>query len=164
MLTASRALSCVVALATAATLSHADRPPLDTVEQVRWLAGCLEMRKGDRVVEEARLDVRAGTMLGMGRTTTAKGLTEYELTLIREQDGRLVYEAHPSRQPSATFTSTVATRDSVVFAAPEHDFPQIVGYRRVGRDSVLGWIDGTTGGKRVRVDFPYRRVSCPAAR
>jgi hypothetical protein len=75
----------------------------------------------------------------------------------------LLYEAHPSGQPPATFVATVANADSVIFAAPEHDFPQRVGYRRIGRDSVLGWIDGTVRGARRRIEFPYRRVTCPTA-
>lgn len=132
-----------------------------SVENLRWLAGCLELRSGDRVVEEQRMDLRAGSMLGMGRTTTAKGLMDYELTLIEERAGKIVFEAHPSGQPSAVFTATSANADSVVFEAAEHDYPQIVGYRRSGRDSVLAWIDGTRGGKRQRIEFPYRRVACP---
>ena len=106
---------------------------------------------------------REGTMLGMGRTTTSRGLGEYELTLIRQDSTRLIYEAHPSAQPVATFVARTATADSVVFEAPEHDFPQRVGYRRIGSDSVLGWIDGTIKGKSQRVEFPYRRVPCPTA-
>jgi hypothetical protein len=106
---------------------------------------------------------RAGSMLGMARTTTSKGLVEYELTLIREKAGKVIFEAHPSGQPAATFTATLAGPDSVIFAAPEHDYPQVVGYRRLGADSVVAWIDGMAGGKSRRVEFPYRRVTCPAA-
>ena len=135
-----------------------------SVTQLGWLAGCLEMRSGDRLVEEHRMGVRAGSMLGMGRTTSAKGLGEFELTLIHEKDGKILFEARPSGQPTATFTATVAGADSVVFAAPGHDYPQIVGYRRVGADSVLAWIDGKAGGKARRVEFPYRRVACPGQR
>ena len=70
---------------------------------IQWLglAGCFEMNRGTSVVEEVRLGARGGSMLGMGRTTSAKGLVEYELTLIAERDGGLVYEAHPSGQPPA---------------------------------------------------------------
>ena len=50
-----------------------------------------------------------------------------------------------------------------VFENPEHDYPQRVGYRRIGTDSVLAWIDGTNNGTQQRVEFPYRRVPCPAA-
>jgi hypothetical protein len=119
------------------------------------------MRSGDRLVEEHRMDLRAGSMLGMARTTTSKGLAEYELTLIREASGKIVFEAHPSGQPAAVFSATSANADSVVFEAPEHDYPQIVGYRRSGPDSVIAWIDGRQGGKRQRIEFPYGRVACP---
>jgi hypothetical protein len=135
-----------------------------SLASVRWLAGCLEMRSGDRLVEEHRMDLRAGSMLGMARTTTSKGLAEYELTLIRETSGKIEFEAHPSGQPAAVFSATSANADSVVFEAPEHDYPQIVGYRRSGPDSVIAWIDGSQGGKRQRIEFPYRRVACPAAK
>ncbi|MDF3052022.1 MAG: hypothetical protein K0S19_127 [Geminicoccaceae bacterium] len=153
--------SVVLALAGivgAVPASSRDNP---SVTQLGWLAGCLEMRSGDRLVEEQRMSVRAGSMLGMARTTSAKGLGEFELTLIHEKDGKIVFEARPSGQPTATFTATVAGPDSVVFAAPGHDYPQIVGYRRAGADSVVAWIDGKTGGKSRRVEFPYRRVGCP---
>ncbi len=132
-----------------------------SVEQVGWLAGCLEMRSGDRVVEEQRMGVRGASMLGMGRTTTSQGLIEYELTLIHEKAGKVLFEARPSGQPAGVFTASSVGPDSVVFAAPEHDYPQIVGYRRRGPDSVVAWIDGNAGGKRRRVEFAYRRVSCP---
>ena len=40
-------------------------------------------------------------------------------------------------------------------------YPQIVGYAKAGKDSVVAWIDGTAGEKRKRVAFPYRRVPRP---
>ena len=146
---------CTPALATAQAA-----PPIATVS---WLAGCLEMRTANRVVEEQRMAERGGTMLGMGRTVGARGLADYELTLIKTDSGRLVFEAHPHGQPTATFRALAATGDSVVFEAPEHDFPQRVGYRRVGADSVLAWVEGTMNGKSRRIEFPYRRVPCPTA-
>ena len=133
------------------------------VASVSWLTGCLEMRRGNRVVEEQRMPERAGTMVGMGRSVGARGLDDYELTVIQQDGDRLLFVAHPRRQPVATFVARVASADSVVFENPDHDYPQRVGYRRIGADSVLAWIDGTSNGKRQRVDFPYRRVPCPAA-
>jgi hypothetical protein len=106
------------------------------------------------------MDLRAGSMLGMARTTTSRGPLEYELTLIHEKGGKIVFEAHPSGQAPAIFSGTSANADSVVFEAPDHDYPQVVGYRRSGPDSVIAWIDGRRGGKRHRIEFPYRRVAC----
>jgi uncharacterized protein DUF6265 len=160
------AAGCVATLAVIRAPYHepqspAGMPPPASIQAVRWLAGCLEARSPETVIEEVRLDARAGSMLGMGRTTSKRGLVAYELTLIREQAGVLVFEAHPSGQATAVFRATVVNSDSVIFAAPEHDYPQIVGYRRVAADSVLAWIDGKVQGKRQRVEFSYRRVACP---
>src|SRR5690349_870729 len=90
----------------------------DSIAALQWLTGCLEARSATRVVEEQRMPLSAGTMLGMGRTTNARGLADYELTLIRQDGERLVYEAHPKGQPPATFVARVANADSVVFELP----------------------------------------------
>jgi len=157
ILAASMAISALGTLG----LTRAGSPAVDSpLQKLRWMAGCLEMSSGDRFVEEQRMDLRGGSMLGMARTTTSRGLGEYELTLIHEKGGKIVFEAHPSGQPAAEFTARVVGSDSVIFSAPEHDYPQIVGYRRSGPDSVVAWIDGKTGGRSQRVEFPYRRVPC----
>jgi hypothetical protein len=77
----------------------------EPIAALHWLTGCLEARSAIRVVEEQRMPLRAGTMRGMGRTTSARGLADYELTLIRQDGPRLLYEAHPKGQPSATFVA-----------------------------------------------------------
>jgi len=152
------AILLVVGLASPSGAQSAHR-----IASVAWLTGCLEMRRGSRVVEEQRMPERGGTMIGMGRSVGARGLDDYELTVIQQEGERLLYVAHPRRQPVATFVAIAATADSVLFENPEHDYPQRVGYRRVGTDSVLAWIDGTSNGKQQRVECPYRRVPCPAA-
>ena len=130
-----------------------------TIDQVAWLQGCWQMDAGARVVEEQWMAPRGGVMLSMGRTVRDGKLVEYESVVLREQDGRLAYEAHPSGQPSAVFLSSTIDASSAIFENPSHDYPQRVGYKRDG-DSLLGWIDGTANGKSRRVEFPYRRVAC----
>src|SRR5215467_2425014 len=130
-----------------------------TIDQVAWLQGCWQMDAGARVVEEQWMAPRGGVMLSMGRTVREGKLIEYESVVLREQDGKLAYEAHPSGQPSAVFMSTTIDASTVVFENPTHDYPQRVGYVRNG-DSLLAWIDGTANGKSRRVEFPYRRAAC----
>jgi hypothetical protein len=131
-----------------------------TIDKVGWLQGCWQLISGERVVEEQWMAPRAKSMLGMGRTIRGDTLVEYESVLIKEQDGRLAYQAHPSGQPSATFLATAATDSQVVFENPTHDFPQRVGYRRDGADGLVAWIDGVREGKTRKVEFPYRRTAC----
>jgi len=133
-----------------------------TVDRVAWLQGCWRSTRGETTIEEQWMAPGGGAMLGMGRTVRGSKLVEYELVLIKEQEGRLTYEAHPSGQPSATFTAATTSDTSVVFENPQHDFPQRVGYRRSGADGLDAWIEGQANGKSRRVDFSYQRVRCEA--
>jgi len=133
-----------------------------SVDRVAWLQGCWRSTRGETTIEEQWMSPRGGTMLGMGRTVRGSKTLEYELVLIKEQDGRLAYEAHPSGQPSATFMAATASDTSVVFENPTHDFPQRVGYTRKGADALDAWIEGQANGKSRRVDFSYQRTRCEA--
>ena len=103
---------------------------------------------------------RGNAMLGMSRSVSDGRLVGYELVLIREDTTGLVYEAHPSGQESAEFPAILVSDTALVFEDLGHDFPQRVGYDRVGADSLIGWIEGERGGELRRIDFPYRRVPC----
>ena len=127
--------------------------------QVAWLQGCWQLDSGGRVAEEQWMAPRGGIMLGVGRTVRDGKLVEYESVVLREEDGKLAYEAHPSGQPSAVFLSKTLDESSIVFENPTHDYPQRVGYKYDGA-ALLAWIDGTVNGKPRRVEFPYRRVAC----
>ena len=132
----------------------------EPLSRVVWLQGCWEASYRNRVVDENWTSPRGGSMIGVGRTVRGDSLVEYELVVLRERSGVITYEAHPSGQPVATFTARVVTDSSIVFSNPAHDYPQEVGYRRVGADSLIAWIDGKSKGKARRVEFPYARAGC----
>lgn len=129
-------------------------------EPLAWMAGCWQFTRGATVVDEQWLRPRGGTLLGTARTTRDGKLVDYEFVVLRVADAGATYEAHPAGQAPATFTAGRIEDGAVTFENPSHDFPQRVGYRRAGRDSLLAWIDGRAGGSTRRIDFPYVRVSC----
>ena len=135
--------------------------PQSTIDRVAWLHGCWQTTGAPAVVEEQWMVPRGGTMIGMGHTVRDGRTTEYELVVLREQGGRLAYEAHPSGQPSAVFLSREITDASVVFENAEHDFPQRVGYRK-SESGLAAWIEGTMKGQSRHIDFNYARVACAA--
>lgn len=153
------ALALLVCVATQTSSPATSSPATSDIDDVAWLTGCWEYSSGSRTVEEHWLSPRAHSMVNVGRTVQADKLVEYELVVIREQEGRLAYEAHPSGQPSAVFTSAMIADREVVFENLQHDFPQRVGYKRNG-DALLAWIEGTRDGKTRRIEFPYRKVPC----
>jgi hypothetical protein len=134
------------------------------IERVAWLTGCWTQTNGTVLIEENWMAARGSVMLGVGRTTRGDTLREFEFTRIFMAGDTLVYGALPSGQGYTEFRASVATGDEVVFENPKHDFPQRVGYQRVGADSLIGFIEGQRGGKTVRHSFPYARVSCDHAR
>jgi hypothetical protein len=136
----------------------ANHPAL--IERVAWLEGCWEASSPQRTTEERWTAPRAGSMLGTSRTTRNETLLEHEFITLREVDGALAYQARPSGQPAAEFRSTRITDSAVVFENPQHDFPQLIGYRRGAADSLHAWIEGSGRSGPRRVNFAYRRVTC----
>ena len=134
--------------------------PQSGLDRVSWLHGCWQGTSGQATVEEQWMAARGGTMLGMSRTIRGGKTTSYELVVLKEQDGRLAYEAHPSGQPSAVFLAREVADSMVVFENLQHDFPQRVGYRRSGADALSAWAEGTNNGQPRRIDYVYRRTRC----
>lgn len=132
------------------------------IERAAWLAGCWERGSGDRTTEEQWMAPRGDAMVGMNRSVRDGRMVAYELVIIRTDMTGLVYEAHPSGQAAAQFPAILVSDTALVFEDPEHDFPQRIGYGRVGTDSLAAWIEGDRGGETRRIAFPFRRVPCPA--
>ena len=163
-----RAVTSLIILAAAIVTAaqapaRAPQQPL-RIERIAWLQGCWEMRSAQGTVEEQWMSPRGGTMIGVGRTVRNDRLVEYETVIVREDGGRLAYEAHPSGQPAAVFLSREIADAMVVFENPQHDFPQRIGYRHDGTDVLTAWIEGSSQGQPRRIDFAYHRVPCPGPR
>ncbi len=99
-------------------------------------AGRSFMRQGEdiRVLETIRL-VREGENL-------------YYIPVVGDQN-----DGQPVR-----FTLTELTDRSMRFENPDHDFPQVITYSRIGSDSLMAQIAGTINGEGRSVAFPMRRV------
>jgi hypothetical protein len=134
------------------------------IQRIAWFQGCWRMSAPGRVIEENWTAPRGGSLLGVSRTVRGDSLVEYEFVVVREDSGTVTYQARPSGQTGATFRARTLTDSSVVFENPAHDFPQRIGYRRVGHDSLVAWIEGTIRGSPRRREFPYARVGCPGER
>ena len=159
LIAAALAAGAVNASAAAGQSPTAARQPPAGIERLAWLQGCWSLTTAQREVEEYWMAPKGTSMLGIGRTTRGGVLADYEMTLIRQTEDRLVFEAHPANQPMAFFHSIDVSPSRIVFENPKHDFPQRIGYERKG-NTLLAWIEGTENGKARRVEFPYLRTSC----
>ena len=137
------------------------------VSALGWMAGCWARESNGRLVEEFWQAPRAGTMLGVSRTTAGDRLVEYEALRIYAVGDTLVLAAAPARQAPAEFRAAPphTPGGEIVFADPAHDFPQRIRYRPAGGgDSLVARIEGTSNGAQRAVDYRYARVACPGTR
>lgn len=132
------------------------------IDRLAYLAGCWELRAGDRTGHEQWMTPASGMMLGMSRTMIGGVVRSWEYARIEVKDGVITYSAQPGGVPATAFPATSITDSVATFDQPGHDFPQRIIYRRVGSDSLVARIEGTINGESRGIDFPMRRISCPA--
>ena len=110
-----------------------------------WLEGCWVSPDGSSqevwVVEDER------SLAGFAVGISDGKIGFYELMSIRQTEvGSWQFTAHPSGQASASFEAVEIDENSVVFANPDHDYPQEIRYAREGEQlyasvSLIGGVD-----------------------
>jgi hypothetical protein len=144
-----------------------DTPPREApaVVHLGMLQGCWELRRGNRRTVERWERVAGAVYHGESRTWVGETLAGGEtIVLSPDPGGAWTYAVDPDTQRPASFKATLITDTLVVFENPRHDFPQRIGYRPAGADSLYAWIEGITPGAGRRVDFPFARVRCEGSR
>lgn len=129
-------------------------------EQLRWFAGCWEMKVDGRLVEEHWMKPAGDGLMGMSRTTRGKDLTEYEFVRIARVEGTLTYLAMPVGQEPTMFKATKISDDEALFENPAHDFPRRIQYWRKGKDGLKAEISGPTRNGPRTITWNYQRAEC----
>ncbi|MCE9658467.1 MAG: DUF6265 family protein [Burkholderiales bacterium] len=156
MKTAPMLLSLAVLLSAASGASA----QATQAHKLGWLQGCWAAVDQERAVEEQWMAPRGKTMIGSSRTVQGASLVGYEFMMIREQGDRYAIEVRPSGRAPVVFNQVSLTDSSVVFENLKHGYPQKIGYRRDGENSLSAWIEGSRNGVSRRFVFPYRQVVC----
>lgn len=150
-----RTAAVALGLVAAGSAMHGSRAELPG-----WLAGCWELRQGARHGVEMWMPPEGGMMLGASRVTVDGRVREYEQLRLDLTRDTLVYTARPSGQAEAAFRSVEIGETGFTVANPAHDFPQRIGYRRQGADSLIAWIEGPGKDGVKRIEYPMRRMDC----
>jgi hypothetical protein len=141
----------MLALVPALVFAHEpDRFGLD------WLVGCWVNADGS--AQEVWVAESGKSLLGFGVGITDGKVGFYEvLSIKRGDDGSWILTAHPSGQATASFHAVQISENSIVFANPEHDYPQEIGYRREGNrlTATVSLLDGANPGS-------FEKVACGA--
>jgi hypothetical protein len=126
------------------------------------MAGTWTGPSGQSIVEEHWTQPRAGTMFGVNRTMQNDATVFFEYLRIEHRTDGVYYLASPNgRNPPTPFKmishipSKIGGR--VIFANPEHDFPQRIVYQREG-DVMTSQIEGMRSGRLAVEGWTWQRV------
>jgi hypothetical protein len=123
-------------------------------QQLDWLVGCWV--SPDKRAQEVWVVDGDHSLAGFAVTVSDNRVTFYEVLSIRQTErGSLVFTAHPSGQSPASFAATSITDHSVVFANPDHDYPQQIEYSR--QENRLSAIISLLGGADPKT---FAKVAC----
>lgn len=135
------------------------------IAELGWLTGCWASVGREPGSGEQWMPPAGGTMVGASRIVEGGQTVAWEYLRIVTTENGLAYVALPSGQAETVFPlDSLEVRDGipeVVFANPEHDFPQQIRYRLEG-DRLDARIVGTIRGQERAVDFPMVRIDCEA--
>ncbi len=99
--------------------------------ELNWLAGCWVTP--DHKTQEVWVVDDERSLMGFAVSINDDKVGFYEILRIElDSSDKWVYKAHPSGQAPASFVAVQISKYSVVFANPDHDYPQEIRYRREG--------------------------------
>lgn len=99
---------------------------------------------------------------GRGFRVAGADTTVEENVQLTMKDGYIFYIPTVNGQNDGKpvpFKLISSYRGVYTFSNPDHDYPQVVAYQFVSKDSINAWIDGNIQGNRKRVDFHYKRMN-----
>jgi hypothetical protein len=111
-------------LSLAVPLVAADPPRL---EDLRWMSGHWSATIDGRKMEEVWLAPESGVMPGLHRDVKGDRASFEFMRVAVTKDG-IAFLAQPSGRPVTPFPLLEMSKERVVFANPEHDFPKRVIY------------------------------------
>lgn len=118
-----------------------------------WMAGAWIETKGDRWTDEYWTTMRAGIMIGAGRSGNGETLLAWEATrIVRNPDGTLTFWASPKGSKAVPFRMISGGENEIVFESKANDYPQRVRYWREGK-SLKAEISLADGSKAMRWSY-----------
>lgn len=127
-----------------------------------WMAGCWEMRDGERWAEECWTIPRGGMMLGSGRVGVGERVTGWENMRIALDEpagegaaARMAFIAAPGGSGWTTFAWSPSEDAGLTFHNAANDYPQRVRYWREG-ELLKAEVSLEDGGNATR--WTFRRM------
>ena len=127
------------------------------LSDLAWMAGQWNGVQDGVETDEAWLEPRGNTMLGIHRDTKNGKTTSFEFLRIASTAEGITLWASPQGKPGTPFRLKEVKGKRVVFENPEHDFPQRIIYWLGEDDSLHARIEGTYKGQAESEEWVWQR-------
>lgn len=140
----------------------ADKKEPTKLDKMDWVLGYWEMRSpdGSSVTESwIRTDDTSYAGVGKFNDSTGRVQSSEEIRIVLRNE-LLWYIPTVSDQNGGQpvpFVEKEYSDSMVIFENMQHDFPQRIVYQRVGKDSLLAYIEGEIEGEPQRMEFAYAK-------
>ncbi len=131
------------------------------IDLAKWLIGTWENKTSRGSIYEQWNENSENEFTGRSFMIREADTVVFETISILQEGNSLYYiptvKNQNNNQP-IKFTATTITASKLIFENPEHDFPQMITYEKMGTDSLVAQISGTIEGQERKKTFPMKRV------
>jgi hypothetical protein len=135
---------------------------VSVIENVVWLLGTWEMRTSNGSIYETWELKDSFEMSGKSFAIKGPDTLVFETMQIQERNGKILYIPSVSDQNNGDaiiFESSFISRSKFIVENPEHDFPRVISYTRIGLDELVAEISGPSeNGQVIYQTFSMKRM------
>lgn len=130
------------------------------IDKLKWLSGIWENKSPKVTLFEAWKITSSFEFTGKSYYLKGQDTILLENIKLIQEKNKLHYIPTVKNQNNGLavkFQMTSITDSSVVFENQQHDFPQMISYKKISPDSLLAQISGRRNGQLKQQSFPMRR-------
>jgi hypothetical protein len=131
------------------------------ISRIEWLVGTWEQATSRGSIYETWRKTDENELTGKSYKLKNNDTIIFETIRLVQDDGRLSYipaVKDQNRGAPIRFNERIASETLLVFENKEHDFPQVISYTKIGKDSLMAEISGMRKEKEEHRYFPMHRI------
>lgn len=134
----------------------------NNLTKVEWLIGTWENKTPRGSIFETWTKINGNKLSGKSYMIKEKDTIVFENISLLFENENLHYipivENQNNNMP-VKFTANSITTEKMIFENQQHDFPQIISYHKINKDSLVAEISGQKNGKSKSQTFHMKRIN-----
>ncbi|MBH2003824.1 MAG: hypothetical protein I8H66_03965 [Sphingobacteriia bacterium] len=132
-----------------------------SIKKAKWLNGTWENKTQKGSIYETWSKINEFEYSGRSYIVKEKDTIIFETIRLVQEQGGLFYIPTVKNQNDGSpvrFAAKIISDSALIFENQQHDFPQIISYRKISTDSLVAEISGWENGQERRQIFPMKRM------